>query len=477
MVWLKLFMEKRLMKKFLTMFLFAAALAAAFSFVLAEDTASGEKKFVLHGEVRQRSDYQDNLTDFTSDSGDSFMMFPYRARVAAEGHFTKDVVGYVEFQAFGVWGDAPPIRGDQFGPVFGDNTGIPSFPSNTSIDQNTRSGQLFGSGVELYQGYLGLNKIGGSNFSLELGRQEIVKGSEMLLGDNDFYNGLTHDAALGCWQAKKFDLDIWWSRPLQTPAPITGTPLTPATPDHQSVNFYGAWLQWNKFDNGADWAAYILDFDNGTTTITPARRQFWTIGARTSRDMTGKKGIFWNAEFAYQTGDFNIGPGLGDTGSIKASGWEGTIGYNFHGKHDNMVHITYDVASGDKDAADDNAESFDPLFQDSHDRYGLTDIFTFSDLTVWGVGFHSGISDNQTWGVDYFNQSLTEDVVGGPADGENALGQEIDGWWKLQYTPNTQVTVGAAWFDPGDAIDSVVTAGGESTSAGIRLLAQVRLRW
>ena len=47
---------------------------------------------MLHGEIRQRADYEDNLTDFSSDFDDSFLMFPYRVRIAAED-FTKDVVG------------------------------------------------------------------------------------------------------------------------------------------------------------------------------------------------------------------------------------------------------------------------------------------------------------------------------------------------------------------------------------------------
>ena len=470
------------MKKFLYMFLLAAAVASAFSFVLAETDDSGEKKFVLHGEIRQRADYEDNLTDFTGDIDDSFLMFPYRARIGAEGHFTKDVVGYVEFQAFGVWGDAPPIKGFSFGPVGGDNISGPSFPSNTAIDQNANSGQLFGNDVELYQGYLALNKLGGSDFSLIFGRQEIVKGTEMLLGDNDFYNGISHDAAMGCWQAKKFDLDFWFSRSLQTPAPATViTPAGVPVPNHNSADFYGVWLNWNRYNNGVGWAAYILDFQSsalsGLGLPDASRRQFMTLGARTDREVNGKNGIYWNAEFAYQTGDYNNGPALQDTGSIKATGWEGTIGFNLHGSYDHKFQLIYDVASGDNDPTDDNGENFDPLFQDSHDRYGFTDIFTFSDLTVWGVGYHAMMSDTWSWGVDYFNQSLTEDIVGGPADGKNALGQELDGWWKMQYTPNTQVLVGAAWFDPGDAIDDVNSASGLSTDAGIRLLAQVRLRW
>ena len=57
------------MKKFLFMFLLAAAVAGAFTFALAEEPTQGEeeKKFVIHGEVRQRADFIDNFTISTSD--------------------------------------------------------------------------------------------------------------------------------------------------------------------------------------------------------------------------------------------------------------------------------------------------------------------------------------------------------------------------------------------------------------------------
>ncbi|HEV8375331.1 MAG TPA: alginate export family protein, partial [Candidatus Polarisedimenticolia bacterium] len=437
------------MKKFLTMFLFAAALASAFSFILAaeeDDATMGEKKFVLHGEIRQRADYNDNLSDFTSDSPDSFLFFPYRARIAAEGHFTNDIVGYVEFQNFGYWGDVPPIKGFQFGPVFGDNVTGPSNPPfgpNTNVLQNVQSNAATTlNDVELYQAYIGLHKIGGTIFSLNLGRQEIVKGTEMLLGDNDFYSGVSHDGAVGCFAADHFDLDIWWTRPLQSGGLL-------ANPDHQSVNFYGAWLDWNRYDSGLAWAAYLLNYEDGSSSLGADRRQFWTIGGRADREVTDKSGFFFNAELAIQKGEYSNGPGLGDTGDIKAMGWEGMLGYNFHGDHDNRIWISYDMASGDDDPADTDAEFFDPLFQDSHGRYGLSDIFTFSNLTVWNIGYSMIMNDRHSWGVDYFNQSETEDLL---VAGEDQLGQEVDGWWKFQYTPNTQIMAGAVWFDPGDAI-------------------------
>jgi len=468
-------MEKRLMKKFLTMFLFAAAVASAFSFILAaEDEAMGEKKFVLHGEIRQRADFNDNLLDFSDDTSDSFVFFPYRARVSAEGHFSKGVTGYVEFQSFCVWGDVPPIKDDAFGPVGGSSPDSQTLPITfTNIFAETNSGQFFSNDVELYQAYIGLNEIGGSKFSLKIGRQELVRGTEMLLGDNDFYDGISHDGIVGTWRTDHFALDIFWTRPLQSPDALFDGVSPPVVPDHQSANFYGAWLDWDRYDSGLGWAAYALYYEDGNQTAgDPSRRAFWTLGGRADRDVTDKKGFFFNGEFALQKGEYNVGPGLGDTGDIKAMAFEGMIGFDFGGDRHHRIRGWYDMASGDDDPTDTDAKGFDPLFQDSHYRYGFTDRFVFSNLTVFGVGWSMTLSDRQSLGVDFFNQAMTEED---PATGEDQIAQELDGWWKLQYTPNTQVMVGLGYLMPGDEIDALLSP--SDGDAGMRLLSQVRLRW
>lgn len=462
------------MKKFLFMFLLVAAVAGAFSFVLAEDEAMGEKKFILHGEVRQRADYNDNLLDFSDDSSDSFIFFPYRARIAAEGHFGKNVTGYIEMQGFGFWGDVPPIKDFAFGPVGSSAPGflgpdIPFVPTNLLAETN--NGQNFSNDIELYQAYVSFNEIGGSKWSVKIGRQEIVRGTEMLLGDNDFYDGISHDGAMASWNAEKFNLDIFYTRPLQSPDAVFDATPPPVIPDHQSINFWGAWLDWDRYDSGIGWAGYLLYYDDGTQIVDPSRRAFWTFGGRVDRDVTDKSGLFWNAELAVQKGEYNVGPGLGDTGDIKAMAWETMIGWNFHGNHDSRVRVFWDVASGDDDPTDTDAQGFDPLFQDSHDRYGLSDRFAFTNLTVWGAGFSMGMSDRSSWGVDFFNQSLTEED---PATGEEQFSQELDAWWKMQYSTNTQIMAGLAYVMPGDEVDALL---GEDGDAGLRLLTQVRLRW
>jgi hypothetical protein len=451
--------------------------ASAFTFVLAED--DGEKKFVIHGEVRQRLDYLDNWFDFDDDESDSGLMFPYRARIAAEGHFTKDVVGYTEFQMFGVWGDTVPNHaGDPTTIVNGMSFLGPSYILHP-VDQN--SGNSLGNSVDLYQAWVGINKIGGKDLSLKIGRQEIVKGSEMLLGDLDYYSGISHDGIVGCWAKDSFDLDVWWTRPLQNNQFFIVNPL--GAPDHQSINFYGAWVDFTKIPHDIGVAAYLLYFENGTQITTPLRRAFYTIGARANQDAKkGENGFAWNGEIAMQSGDFNPGTTgeLSQKGDISAMAFEGMFGYNLHtGGGDHMFQAKYVMATGQKDPADpdfdgEKAEAFDPLFQDYHMRYGLSDIFVLSDLTAMSVGWNMQ-RENSVFGVDYWMYDLAEDAF--QAGGTTSdLGSEVDAWYKFQYNPNTQFMAGLAYFMPGDVVE-FSTLAGAPTDAGLRIVGNARLRF
>src|SRR5262245_50620273 len=91
----------RRMKKFA----FAAMLALGVVALMAPPVAMAqdEKPFTIHGEVRTRLEYNNNTQDFAdkdvagfaSDDGAGY--FPYRMRIAAEGHFTRNVTAWIEF--------------------------------------------------------------------------------------------------------------------------------------------------------------------------------------------------------------------------------------------------------------------------------------------------------------------------------------------------------------------------------------------
>ena len=464
------------MKKFLFMLLLVAAVAGAFTFALAEETQAEEKKFVIHGEIRQRADFVDNF-DSDSDTSDSSLFFPYRARIAVEGHFSKNVIGYAEFQAFGVWGDAPPEQGGLnatwLGSLFG---GI----SNPNVDQNTSNNILYNiNDTQLYQAWIGLNEIGGSKFSLKVGRQEIVKGSEMLLGDLDFYSGIAHDGIVGSFNYDSFGLDLWYTRPLQGGGLLPGFIPWPTTiaPDHTSTNFWGGWADFKKIPKNIGGSVYLMNYEVGQPWPYTSGYAFYTLGTRWNKDAeAGKNGFAWNAELALQSGEFYYtAPGDGD---ISAMGFEGMFGYNLNvGGNDHLFQVKYVMASGDKDSSDPDwdpakSEAFMPMFQDYHFRYGLSDVFSFNNLTAMSLGWKMSAKDH-CFGVDYWMFETTEDVYLA-TDTSTDLGSEVDAYWKYQYNPNTQIMAGLGYLMPGDVVEYWNSG---HSDAGLRLVGNLRLRF
>jgi hypothetical protein len=181
-----------------------------------------------------------------------------------------------------------------------------------------------------------------------------------------------------------------------------------------------------------------------------------------------------------QSGDFNpdIAGELDEKGDISAMAFEGMFGYNLNtSAADHLFQIKYVMASGNKDPQDaDKAEAFDPMFQDYHMRYGLSDVFTLSDLTALSLGWNMTRS-NHILGVDYWMYELSEDVIDAAGSEQNDLGSEVDAWYKYQYNPNTQIMAGLAYFMPGDVIKYISDPAGGPTDAGLRLVGNLRLRF
>src|SRR3989442_415755 len=154
--------------------------------------AQEEKTFTPHGERRVRGEYDANTQDFDkNDNTDNFDYWPYRVRIAAEGKFAKNVTAWIEFQNGSVLG----------------NVGLPR-----------RTGTGTASEAELYQGNITIEHLWWKNFTARIGRQEIVEGTELMLGDLDFYQGQTFDGLTGTFKLKKGSIMLFDTRILQAKA-------------------------------------------------------------------------------------------------------------------------------------------------------------------------------------------------------------------------------------------------------------------
>ncbi len=420
--------------------------------------AQEEKPFTLHGELRSGYEYHANTQDFDkSNNADQFNYWPYRVRIAAEGKFTKGVTAWIEFQNGGVFGSL-------------------SQPARDGSDLN-----FTGNDAELYQGNITLDKIWWKNFSARIGRQEIVEGTELLLGDLDFYQGQTFDGMTGDFKLKKGSIMVFYSRVNENKANVfTGAGFLP--PDQigtgavDNANFGGVYTNWTlPLGNLDAYAMNLSNFHAGGEDVT-------TIGVRWGRDMVNKTGLFWNAEYATQSGDAS---NAATNNKAKGNVAEGWIGWNMKaGKNNHRFYARYGMASGDNNGADKDDKAFIPMFGDFHNRLGHGDFFQLAGTSTslgpnsvanlgikgLGVGWNGMFGDKHEVGAEYWTFSTDKKNLAG----NDKMGTETDVWYGYNFSKNLTFTAAVSQFSPDDAL----TAGGATPNDSVtRIYGRARLRF
>jgi hypothetical protein len=406
-------------------------------------------------------------------------------RIAAEGHFTKNITAWIEFQNAGVFG------GDVFGPT---KTG-------------TFSGLAVGSAVELYQGNITLNKLWSDHFSLTLGRQELVKGNELQLGDLDFYSGLSHDGVVANWDLKKVDITGWYTRPFEGSV-FHGDNFLP--PDQVVVNanpatthFWGAYVTWDIHKEMPLELYFMEQRDRAFGPDTPNTVDM--VGARFSHNNTTSKGLVWNAEYAKEFGKISdltpvtvasvFEPGADISGSVA----EAMLGWNFKGKK--MTHQffgKFEMASGNKSenaVLDSKDEGFHPFYTDFHNRLGRGDWFQLTgafptalgSATVAGTGGgattlgsgikafsvgYQGWTERHGWGAAYWDYSLDQSSEFATGS-EDKLGTAIDLWYDFNYSKNLTFEASVSQL----STDNALTGPTGPSDSVMRVYGNARLRF
>lgn len=445
--------------------LFVLALAAVMGLCLSLPASAamdqGDKKFEVSGEVRFRADYSDSATDINeTDPGagddDSGLIWPWRVRAGIHGSFSRNVSGHVEFQNFGVAGDG--------------SNGVQSLSGSSASGNET----------QLYQGWLELGDIGGTSFDLRMGRQELVYGNEMILGDNDFYNGTNHDGAKASWQYKKWSLDTFYTNQAESASLPGGSSIFPTSQPSEDITLAGAYAVF-KAPKKIGFDAYLIQFNDHTSG---AEIDVPTIGGRIYSKAASN--WMWWAELALQSGEFDDGV---TTTDISAMGFEGELAYTFRkAKVAPRVHLRYSTFTGEDDDPDE-FESFIAPFQDTHGRYGLFDLFIPTNLDVLEAGVSwNGKEDRHVFGVNLLSFTSNEETVGGADIGEDDLGSEIDLFYNYAYSKNVMIQAAIASFSPGDVFTTAGSGGtadstneisgnGVDDDGALRVYANTRLRW
>ena len=475
------------------------AVAAAY-----DEEADDDNKFSVHGEVRFRGEMWDNMFDFTDNndavpgSDDNFDLYPYRYRVLAKGDLGHDIWVGVEFQGTGVAG----------GGLFGEST-LP-FGDGFEIGE---------SGVSVYQGNIKLVDIGDSVLDITIGRSELVLDTGLHFSNLPFYNGISHDGAMGQWQWEKFGFTSFLLRNTEgnldalgitCDGAISGVPsgICPDD-DHDmwTLGFHGKhFIGGDEHHDIAYYAFIEKQDDDGLDTeglaIVADTGEIITLGGRWGKYSPDESGFHWNIEAALQTGDYQTAftgtilrpnvwgsvtgfgapsctPGtLGDACDAAGIVFEGSAGYTWHGDTSHTIWGGFTYASGDDDPNDEDQDAYMPLYTDFHKRLGYADLWAMSNIQAFYGGYKVMFGDEKhLLGATVYKFDKAEDeglsyspLTGGsgvfvdcppaggvfPDDCDSDLGMELDIFYNYYMTNNLSFDTALSWVDPGDAVEAHV---------------------
>ncbi len=279
-----------------------------------------------------------------------------RTTLHVNADFTHQVSAYFEVDSIEVWGE--DFRSPNY---------------LTGADQRADSSD----DVEVHQAYLEIREIFETPLKLRLGRQEILLGSEWLVGNGHPCNPLTYlsfDAIRLSYEGEQVNVDAFASK------------LNERLGDFgkDDVDFYGLYATWSPLRELCIDAYWLFLHDGATvqdTAGSPAfewgerlrgvddygHTQFHTLGLRTAGEWNH---LDFEFEAAYQYGDAaGVGVGFPVNGHGDDSAWyntwagHGDIGYTFQVKFEPRVHVGGDYYGGEDRRHIDFLDWINPLYK------------------------------------------------------------------------------------------------------------------
>lgn len=438
-------------------------------FVESEEGAA--TKLVISGSIRTCWDTTRNMDDFDSDNGRNYREYlDSRVELGFLFQLNEGVEVFLQPQVNYVWG-------------------------NRQVNQANGDDNL-----RLYQAWVALHpEILGRDSVLKVGRQELVLGSEMLVGNNSRYSGLSFDAIrLDLKLADGLTTSLFGAKLLENDRGYVGGVSTDiSTEDPGDAYLFGLWNTYTGLaDTTIDVYGLLLQAErgqgNGTNTLDVYNEvNLWTIGARLAI-----KPMELAANHAFDL-DFSIEGatqfGTTDDGTERdvtdAYALESELGVTLGSiSWTPRLAIGTALASGDSDPANDKARTFSPLFQDTTERLGDADMVSLSNLKSWYLKGSLKPTEKLEVGATYFRFEAmhVEDTVGGgnlagPTNGlpgiagnDNDVGDELDFYADVKLTKNVSLRGVFAWVDPSDM---VTDQPGYGNSPASRLFAVLAVKW
>lgn len=244
--------------------------------------------------------------------------------------------------------------------------------------------------MDLRLGYVQIGNPEAGPVSLQAGRQSFNFGEGRLVSDPNWSNvGRSFDGAVLTLRYHNIRVDTFggasdkiYEDGLDTPTP--------------GEHFYGAYGSIAKWIPGATIEPYVfwkLEHNVKGELVKSGDLNEKTVGVR----WVGKLpfGFDYATEMAIQRG-------LQVTDTISAWAGHWVLGHTLADtRHLPRFFAELNRASGDQNAHDGVHGAFDPLFAASHDRYGTTDMFCWTNIIHVRGGFQYRLRENLTVSTAY----------------------------------------------------------------------------
>ena len=343
------------------------------------------------GKLRIRGNYY-RMDDFGATSS-----VEQRTMLNVKADFTNDVSTFIEFDSYNNWGQG--FRSDYL----------------TGID--TRGG----SDVNLYQAYINVKNLWGTPLSLRVGRQELVFGSEWLLGNNDgnaYFTGLSYDAIRLTFANDMFKADAFAAK-------LAETYQNFGKGDTDLYGVYGSYIGIEDVTIDAYWLFLVDNRFQDTTGITT---DFHTFGLRGAGTLSG---FDFDVEAAYQMGNIDGIPGacplgFGDDADVDYDGFGANVvlGYTFDMAWQPRVYGKFAFLDGgqrDNDCwSNDYTMPFNRLFSDVDYSLFLDNNSNLTNLMFYSLGVQVMPTE-----------CVSLQLMGAYLDTEESYGDEGDLGWEV----------------------------------------------
>ncbi len=222
---------------------------------------------------------------------------------------------------------------------------------------------------DFHQGYVTINNIAGSDLDFTAGRKELKYGNGRLIAQPSWSNRVrSFDAGV-----LHYDHAGWWGDLLYAQDVKHDDNNFNFSYDGEFVSgFYGG---YQKDKVSPLFETYFLTQVIGKTPVTSHR---YTVGGRFQSQIWSHALLEIEAPWQF-----------GDTGTqdIRAYAWNVSLSKSFDEAFlKPKVNFEYNVASGDKSPTDTESNTFMPLYQTTHDPYGLIDLFRWQNMREVATG-------------------------------------------------------------------------------------------